>query len=119
MGSRGLVFCFLLAGCAAQPASPPKQAATLDEAIANAYVARGENQKTADCLGRAMSFAIPAADRPGILNYMNGRAGDAVAYRKWVVIGHERDRPELVDTMMGYCPLELEEFAKTGAFRQG
>lgn len=113
-----MVFCFLLAACTAQPVSPPKQAATLDEAIANVYVVRGENQKTADCLGRAMSFAIPVADRPGILNYMNGRDGDAAAYRKWIVIGHERDRPELVDTMMGYCPLELEEFAKTGAFSQ-
>ena len=108
----------MLAACAAQPASPPKQAATLSEAVADAYLSRGENQKTADCLGRAMTFAIPAADRPGILNYMNGRTGDAAAYQKWIVIGHERDRPELVDTMMGYCPLELEDFAKTGAFSQ-
>jgi len=111
-----IVLGLLLAACATQPKPVAKPAASLGEAIATQYLARGENQKTADCLGRVMTFAIPAGERPGILAYMNGQGGDAASYKKWIVIGHERDRPELVDTMFGDCPVEFEEFAQRGSF---
>ena len=105
-------------GCAAE--QPNIHYTSLKEAVAAKYAPLGVDQLTANCLAKSMVLAIPAADQPVILAYINGEDRTARAetpYDKWIVIGHEKRRPELNDTMYGYCPLQWSKYVRRGTMR--
>jgi hypothetical protein len=115
-----------LAGCAAPnqadgaAQSGNRNYVSLEQAISDAYQMKGNDSETSNCLGTSMIVAVPQDDRAKVLSFINGRNTTAEArslYDKWIVIGHERDRPEINDTMYGTCPLQWAEFLKQGTLR--
>lgn len=67
-----------------------------------------------------MALAIPAADQAVILDQMNGRAAtpeSQALYDTWIVIGHEKDRPEINGNMYGFCGALWADYVARGTLR--
>jgi hypothetical protein len=124
---NSIVCCVaILTGCGAPHESVHDAQATtrsyvsLEQAISDTYQSNGNDPETSNCLGRSVVYAIPNDDRAKILTLINGKNNSAEAkslYDKWIVIGRERDRPEINETMYSTCPLQWTEFLKQGTLR--
>lgn len=109
---------FLIAVVSALPSSATAEIyAKIDAYIVDKYRERGETSATAECLARSMVFAIPTTDRAELLKAVNGQSDASELIEKWLPIGNEKLRPEVGETMYGFCPLEFVDYVNKGTLR--
>jgi hypothetical protein len=108
---------FLAALCVLPSFALAETYSKIDDYIVDQYRQRGETSATAECLARSMVLAIPSADSAALLKAVNGQADASELMDKWLPIGNEKVRPEINDTMYGFCPIEWTDYVGKGTLR--